>query len=220
MLVVPSVLVLRSSTPVVDATSTITSLGQATPVSVRVQNPRGIRSVAAFIEQNGTRYAIGESLPPAKQTDTKWDFTAGIKTTPQLKDGKATLIVEATSSDLLHKTGRWQREVTVVTQPPSVTADSDQHYLYLGMADLATFTVSGSWTEAGVRVGNQKFRGWPMPGGKPGMFSLYAFAWNMPAGTAPVGLRLKWHRQRGDQSSGRPVSQRKSSQNIRRTICR
>ncbi len=186
MLVVPSVLVLRSSTPVVDATSAVTTLGQATPVSVHVQNPRGIRSVAAFIEQNGTRYPIGESLPPAKQTDTTWNFTAGIKTTPQLKDGKATLIVEATSSDLLHKTGRWQREVTVVTQPPSVTADSDQHYLYLGMADLATFNVSGSWTEAGVRVGDQKFRGWPMPGGKPGMFSLYAFAWNMPAGTVPV----------------------------------
>lgn len=54
------------------------------------------------------------------------------------------------------------------------------------MADLATFTVSGTWTEAGVRVGDEKFRGWPMPGGKPGMFSLYAFAWNIPMGTVPV----------------------------------
>jgi murein DD-endopeptidase MepM/ murein hydrolase activator NlpD len=178
--------VLRSSTPVVDATSAVTTLGQATPVSVHVQNPRGIRNIAAFVEQNGTRYPIGESRPTARQTDTTWNFTAGIKSAPQLKDGKATLIVEASSNDLLHKTGRWEREVTVVTQPPSVTADSEQHYLYLGMADLATFSVSGGWTEAGVRVGDQKFRGWPMPGGKPGMFSLYAFAWNMPAGTAPV----------------------------------
>jgi len=35
-------------------------------------------------------------------------------------------------------------------------------------------------------VGDEKFRAWPMPGGKPGLFSMYAFAWNMPAGTVPV----------------------------------
>jgi murein DD-endopeptidase MepM/ murein hydrolase activator NlpD len=76
----------------------------------------------------------------------------------------------------------------VVTQPPSISVDSDQHYLYLGMADLATFTVSGAWTEAGVRVGDQLFRAWPMPGGKPGLFSLFAFAWNMPPSTLPMAF--------------------------------
>jgi len=54
------------------------------------------------------------------------------------------------------------------------------------MADLATFNVSGGWIEAGVRVGDQKFRAWPMPGGKPGLFSLFAFAWNMPSDTVPL----------------------------------
>ena len=178
--------VMRSGTPVVDIASAVTVLGQATPISVHVRDPRGVRSVAAFVEQNGTRYPVWEAGQPSDEADRTWNFTAGVKTTPQLRDGKAKLIVEATSNDLLGKTGRSEREVTVVTQPPSVTADSEQHYLYLGMADLATFTVSGSWTEAGVRVGDQKFRAWPMPGGKPGMFSLYAFAWNMPPGTAPV----------------------------------
>jgi murein DD-endopeptidase MepM/ murein hydrolase activator NlpD len=32
----------------------------------------------------------------------------------------------------------------------------------------------------------RRFRAWPMPGGKPGLFSLFAFAWNMPEGTTPV----------------------------------
>jgi len=77
--------------------------------------------------------------------------------------------------------------VTVITQPPTLSVDSEQHYLYVGMADLATFSVSGNWTEAGVRVGNENFRAWPMPGGKPGLFSLYAFAWNMPTDTVPLG---------------------------------
>ena len=54
------------------------------------------------------------------------------------------------------------------------------------MAELATFTLSGNWTAAGVRVGEQTFRAWPMPGGKPGFFSLFAYAWNTPPGTAPV----------------------------------
>jgi len=55
------------------------------------------------------------------------------------------------------------------------------------MADLATFNVSGSWTEAGVCVGDQTFRAWPMPGGKPGFFSLSSFlAWNMPSSTVPL----------------------------------
>jgi hypothetical protein len=104
------------------------------------------------------------------------NVVAGTKTTPQLKDGKAKLIVEATSNDLLGKTARLERDVTVVTQPPTVSVDSEQHYLYLGMADLATFNVGRiAWTEAGVRVGDQTFAAWPMPGGKPGAFFALRF---------------------------------------------
>ena len=54
------------------------------------------------------------------------------------------------------------------------------------MADLVTFNVAGYWTEAGVRVGDETFRSWPMPDGKSGLFSLFAFSWNMPAGTVPL----------------------------------
>lgn len=152
---------------------------------MRVIDRNGIRALTAFVEQNGTVYHVWEAKQQSTEPDSAWKFTAGVKTIPQLKDGKAKLIVEAISNDLMRRSARWEGEVTVVTQPPSATADAEQHYLYLGMADLATFTVSGSWTEAGVRVGEQKFRAWPMPAGKPGMFSLYAFAWNVPPATVP-----------------------------------
>ncbi len=178
--------VARSATPVIDLPSSVITLGQATPITVDIHDPHGVRRLAAFVEQNGARYQVFELAQPSNLADTTANFTAGVKTTPQLKDGKAKLILEATSNDLLRKTARLEREVGVVTQPPSVSVDSEQHYLYLGMADLATFSVSGSWTEAGVRVGDQTFRAWPMPGGKPGLFSLFAFAWNMPPGTAPL----------------------------------
>ena len=176
----------RSATPVVDLPSSVTTLGQSTPITVQLRDPRGIRSVRAFVEQNGARYQVFETATPARDPETTLNFAAGVKTTPQLKAGSAKLIVEATSNDLLRKTGRAERDVTVVTQPPALDVDSEQHYLYLGMADLATFNVSGSWTAAGVRVGDQTFRAWPMPGGKPGLFSLYAFAWNMPPDTTPL----------------------------------
>ena len=180
-------LIARSATPVVDVPSPVTSLGQTTPITVHVRDPRGIRRLVASVEQNGVQYHVWEAAQPSRVTDGIWNFTvAGINSTPQLKEGKAKLILEATSNDLLRRTGRWEREVTVVTRPPVVSVDSDQHYLYLGMADLATFNVSGVWAEAGVRVGDQTFRAWPMPSARPGFFSLIAFAWNMPPNTVPL----------------------------------
>lgn len=145
------------------------------------------------MEQNGNRYGVWEMSLPARRifwkrgvADAEWTFNAGTQAVPQLKDGKAQLVVEATSNDFRGKTASAEREITVVTQPATVTADQEQHYLYLGMADLVTLNLSGYWTEAGVRVGDEKFRAWPMPDGKPGFFSLFAFAWNMPMGTVPL----------------------------------
>ena len=169
-------LLARSATPVVEIPSAVVSLGQATSITVYVADPRGIRRLQAFVEQNGVRYEVFAMAQPSKSPDSTWNFTAGVKTTPQLQAGNAKLIVEATSNDLLRKTGRAERDLNAVTQPPIVSVDSEQHYLYLGMADFATFNVSGSWTEAGVRVGDEKFRAWPMRGGKPGLFSMFAFA--------------------------------------------
>jgi len=182
-----------SSTPVLTLPASVTGLGRSTPISVLVSDPHGIRHAAATVEQNGAVYQVWDATYPTHrlrwkggEPDTTLTFNAGSKTAPQLKDGKARLIVEATSNDFRAKTARVEREVMVITHPPSVIVDSDQHYLYLGMADLATFNVSGFATESGVKVGDQKFRAWPMPGGKPGFFSLFAFAWNMPAGTPPL----------------------------------
>ena len=75
----------------------------------------------------------------------------------------------------------------VNTQPPRVSVDRLQHYVNQGGAELVTFTVSGSWTEAGVRVGQYTFRSFPLPG-RPAneRFSIFAFPWNEPVSTVPV----------------------------------
>ena len=163
-----------SETPAIGLPSSLSAIGVSTPVKIQISDPHGIRSINAWIEQNGTRYPVWQTRRPATRmlwhrnvADEKWTFQAGTRNVPQLKDGKALLTVEATSNDFRGRTTKATREVTVITRPPSVAADQDQHYLYLGMADLATFNVSGYWTEAGVRVGDEKFRAWPMPDGKP-----------------------------------------------------
>ena len=187
VIVVPIVIVVaRSATPSIDFPAPVNTIGQVTPISVHATDPRGVRNISATVEQNGASYPVWRLAQPSNVKEATWNFTAGVKTTPQLKDGKAKLIVEATSNDLLRRSARIEQDLTVVTQPPSVSVDSEQHYIYIGMADLATFNVSGAYTSAGVRVGDQSYRAWPMPGGKPGMFSLFAFAWNMPQSTIPL----------------------------------
>ena len=176
----------RSVTPELQIQSNVTSIGQSTPLTIQVQARHGIRSADAVLEQNGITYPVWTLPQSTKVADSSWTFNVGTGSVPQLKDGKATLKIEAVSNDFRRKHASAERELTVITHPPMVSADSDQHYLYVGMADLATFNISGTFDNAGVRVGDESYRAWPMPDGKPGYFALYAYPWNQPPGTAPV----------------------------------
>ncbi len=155
-------------------------------MQVHVHSSHGLRELVATLSQNGAQYRVWTLASPTQNDEGTFTFTAGARSTPQVQDGRATLILDAKSGGAFPGSTHFEREVDVVTKPPIVTADSEQHYLYRGMADVATLNITGRYTSAGVRVGNQTFRAWPMPGGKPGMFSLFAFAWNMPLETVPV----------------------------------
>ena len=187
LLLSPLVLALTGcSKPSLEVIPSPTVIGQATPIAVHVHDPHGISKLTATLTQSGSQYQAWQTPAASRSTDSTFNFNVGARTTPQLHDGSAQLSIDATSGGLFHNNAHWEQKVDVVTQPPTVSADSDQHYLYLGMADLATMNVNGPYTSTGVRVGNQTFRAWPMPGGKPGLFSLFAFAWNMPPGTTPL----------------------------------
>ena len=193
IILTPIVLSVTSVTPSLQLPQSPAAVGRSTPVTVRVNAPHGVREMHAYLEQNGARYPLGERKEathrfrwPRHVPDSSWTFTAGTENVPQLKDGKAQIVVEATSNDFRAASTRVEKEVVVVTRPPSVSADSDQHYLYRGMADLVGYNISGPATESGVAVGNYHFRGWPMPGGKEGMFSVFAYPWDTPAEVSPV----------------------------------
>lgn len=183
-----------SSVPAVTLESPPAVIGLETPINLRVDGPHGIRHVGATIEQNGARYPVFERSEPAsrwmfwrrKQSPSAVSFPVGRKVTPALKDGKAKLIVTAQSNDLRAQSASREIEFEVISAPPRLSADGFQHYINQGGSELAVATISGYWTDAGVRAGSYSFRTWPLPGSKTERFSLFAFPWDLPADTMPM----------------------------------
>jgi len=172
----------------------VQTIGASTPVTVEVSNPHGVRHVAAFVEQNGSQFPVYEENAPAHrffwrrhQPARRIRFDAGKNKAPNLKEGKARLVVEAVSDDLRADTDRNTYDVEVVLAAPRVIADDFQHYINQAGMELVTFTVTGSWTEAGVKVGPHTFRSYPLPGRGPEQrFSMFAYPWDLPPDVTPV----------------------------------
>ena len=131
------------------------AIGVATPVTVHVANPHGLRRFTAIVEQNGTRTTVFETKSPADRTkfwlaqvpDQDVHFTARSKQALSLKEGKARIIVEAESNDLRASTDTISTDVDVVLRPPSVSTDGFQHYINQGGSEMVLITPSGSWSQ-------------------------------------------------------------------------
>jgi hypothetical protein len=172
--------------------SPVAAIGVSTPVTVRLANPHGERDVEAWIEQDGKRYALFEDRGPSRrlfwkrhEAARRVTFEAGKTKAPDLKEGKARLVVEATSNDFRGSTDSASADVNVVLTAPRVFADGLQHYIDQGGMELVVFTPSGSWNEAGVRVGKYTFRSFPLPGHADQRFSMFAYPWDLPPDVVP-----------------------------------
>ncbi|HTX34037.1 MAG TPA: M23 family metallopeptidase [Bryobacteraceae bacterium] len=172
----------------------VKSIGLSTPVTVDIANPHGVRRVSAYVEQNGVRYPVFQQSAPAHrlfwsrhQAPVHVAFEAGKNKAPNLKEGPARLVVETVSNDLRGSTDTAAADVSVVLTPPRVIPDDLQHYINQGGMELVTFTVSGSWSEAGVRVGKYTFRSFPLPGKPPEQrFAMFGYPWDLPPDVQPV----------------------------------
>ena len=189
-----AVLAALSATPVISLEPPVTAVGSSTPVKVEVTGPYGIRRFTALLEQNGKQYRVFERRQPARRLSFMrlhedphtFDFEAGKQQAPALVAGKASLIVQAQSNDFLGRTVSATYDVNVELKPPRLVVDEDQHYINQGGSELVTFTVSGDWSEAGVKVGPHTFPSYPLPGKpKNERFSLFAFSWDLPVDTVP-----------------------------------
>jgi murein DD-endopeptidase MepM/ murein hydrolase activator NlpD len=169
-------------------------VGIETPMHVKVQNSHGIRTLTAVIEQDGKSYPLAKTAQPAKwfvvrgkPATHNLDLNVGKKNVPALHDGKANVTITAVSNDFRGETTSGSFEVDVMTTAPRVVADGVQHYINQGGTEMVTFSPSGSWGEAGVRVGDRTFRSYPLPDHPGQYFSLFAFSWDLPV-TTPVSV--------------------------------
>jgi len=187
----PAFLFLSSTETGISVNPPVGAISLETPVHVHLINPHGVRSVTVTVEQDGKSYAA-----PAVETTARRilverharprDLTVNVgkQSAPELHDGKARLIVAAVSNDLRARTDSVSMDVDVEIAPPRVVADGVQHYINQGGSEMATFTPSGAWTEAGVKVGDRTFRSFPLPDHPGQYFSLFAFSWQLPIDTA------------------------------------
>ncbi len=193
VLLVLILLLALSTTPELRLDPAPTAIGIETPLKIHVVSPHGLRSLKVFIEQNNQRYPIYSK--DERATRLFWhrgvaplDLTvpAGKKQVDALQDGKARVVVEAVANDFRASKAETGVDVAVNTRPPQVTVDDGQHYIRQGGSELVTFTVSGDWNEAGVRVGKHTFRSWPLGGKANRRVSLFAFSWDTPEDAVPL----------------------------------
>jgi murein DD-endopeptidase MepM/ murein hydrolase activator NlpD len=189
ILVVFGIIWFSGDEPVVKLAKPVVAIGQDTAVNVVADDPHGTKSVAAFLEQDGQRQNIFTDQNKSKQTSRVVIFPAGKKEASFLKEGAAKLIVEVKSNDFRAATSTLSQDVQVILKPPTVVPDGLQHYINQGGAELVTFDVGGSWTEAGVHAGKYASLSFPMPGQPDNSnkrFSLFAYPWDLRASTTPV----------------------------------
>ena len=186
-------LFVMSGHTVFSLTPPVKTIGVSTPVTVKASNSHGERLLTAYIEQNGARSPLFAQASPA--TRFFWQrsapprlymFDAGKTKAPNLKEGKARLVVEAISNDMRASADTAAFDVDVVLTPPRVIPDEAEHDVNQGGMELVTFTPSGSWSEAGVKVGTYAFRSFPLPGRADMRFSMFAYPWDLPPGVTPL----------------------------------
>ena len=169
----------------------VASIGTSTTISVQTDDPVGVKSFSASLEQNGQSQTVYEDKIPNAQKKMIYVFNAGKKTAPFLKEGPAKLTVKAKSNDFRGATTTLTQDVQVVLRPPTIVADGKQHYINQGGMELVVLDAGGNWTEAGVHVANYTAGSFPMPGepdNSPHRFSMFPFPWNVAADTIPLAF--------------------------------
>src|SRR5256885_3254045 len=127
LIAIPLLLVVASDRTTLTLAPDVKVIGNETAVKVHVENPHGVRSMVAYLEQGSNRYKVYESSEPASRVffwrkaaqPRDITFSAGKKQVAQLLDGKARVVVEAVSNDLRAATTTVAHDVEVNTKPPA-----------------------------------------------------------------------------------------------------
>jgi murein DD-endopeptidase MepM/ murein hydrolase activator NlpD len=169
----------------------VAAIGTSTTISVETDDSVGVKAFSASVEQGGQTATVYEDKTVSAQKMRIYTFSAGKKQASFLKEGAAKLIVKAKTNDLRGATTTMTQDVQVELRPPTIVADSKQHYVNQGGMELVVLDAGGNWSDAGVHIANYTVGSFPMPGepdGSPHRFSMFPFPWNVSAYAIPLAF--------------------------------
>ncbi|HEY8551371.1 MAG TPA: M23 family metallopeptidase [Vicinamibacterales bacterium] len=150
-------------------------VGQVGELEVVVETPGGaLTALNVALEQDGTRVPLfslpGDETAKLVQVDDRrvtLTRPIGRKSIPQLKQGKARIIVEATRPVLFgyrEVSSSVTKDVEVRLTPPRVGVLSRHHFINHGGSEMVVYQVSPADAQSGVRVGDHVYPGFPARG--------------------------------------------------------
>jgi murein DD-endopeptidase MepM/ murein hydrolase activator NlpD len=161
----------RGEGPQIEIRQPAKYVGQNTSAELVVTSPDGqFSGLEVTVDQNGKTFDVFSLAQPGdgvrqEAADKLYIMRPIGKTAlPELQPGKATLTVRATRPVLygyrqLESTAT--RDVEVRLEPPRVAVLSTFHYINHGGAEFVVFRATPGDVEAGVRVGDKTYPGFP-----------------------------------------------------------
>jgi murein DD-endopeptidase MepM/ murein hydrolase activator NlpD len=169
------------------------AIGQKTPVTVRVSEPkRGLSAIKIELVQGDlVKTLVEKNHEPAPawapwRTGTPGEeihVEVGKDAVADLKPGTAVVRVTANRAGVLFWTpgaATAQIELPVRLIPPTLEVVSTFHYVNRGGSEAVVYRVGEGTKRDGVQAGTRFFPGYPLPGGAKGdRFALFAVAYDM-----------------------------------------
>jgi murein DD-endopeptidase MepM/ murein hydrolase activator NlpD len=189
--------------PAIEIKSPEKYVGQNSSLEFSVQAPgTQFSRIEATLEQEGQRATVF-SLDPAQagnaqvkqeSADRLWVIRPiGRQSLPNLKAGPATLTITASRPilyDLTEVSNTVTRDLEVRLDPPRVGVMSLHHFVNHGAAEFVVFRATPTDVEAGVRVGDRRYRAYPGSG----------------VGIADASVRVAFYALNYDQDRNVPIS--------------
>ena len=152
----------REAGPAITIHSPEKFVGRATPLAVSIASETELTGTVINIEQNGKTVAI-QNLKIEPQGPGQANATATIGR-DGLVNGPAALTVDAsrkTFFGLRTVSSHERRELLVRLDPPRVSVVSIHHFINLGGAEFVVLRATPEDVEAGVQVGDARYRLYP-----------------------------------------------------------
>ncbi|MEM7480738.1 MAG: M23 family metallopeptidase [Acidobacteriota bacterium] len=178
--------------PSVSMTPEMPGIGRATPVTVRLAEPRrGLyRARVELVQEDRTFPVTEKTWRPqpawkpwgAKTAEDLLAFEVGGDTVEELKSGRASLRVIAERADSwLRRPQPVVAEMTLPVRlsPPTIGVISSQHNVQQGGSGVVVYRLGEGATESGVAAGERWFPGFPLPGGGGDYFALYGLPYDL-----------------------------------------